>query len=54
MLRDRPTGKLYVVDVNKTDMGPPTALGLADQLRSVRILGKALRQYLTGQNDMHT
>ena len=46
VLRDRPSGRLYVVDVNKTDMGPPTALGLADQARSVRILGRALRAYL--------
>ncbi len=46
VLRDRPSGRLYVVDVNKTDMGPPTALGLADQARSVRMLGRAFRDYI--------
>lgn len=46
VLRDRPSGRLYVVDVNKTDMGPPTALGLADQARSVRLLGRAFRDYI--------
>ncbi len=46
VLRDRKNGRLYVVDVNKTDMGPPTALGLIDQVRSVRRLSRAFRDYM--------
>ncbi len=42
VLRDRPTGRIYVVDVNKTDAGPIIALTLADKLRSVARLGRAL------------
>lgn len=41
VLRDRRDGRLYVVDVNKTDMGPPTALPLLDKLRAVRALARA-------------
>lgn len=46
VLRDRQNGRIYVVDVNKTDMGPPTALALADQMRSVRRLAKAFRIFM--------
>ncbi len=46
VLRDRQSGRLYVVDVNKTDMGPPTALALIDQVRSVRLLSRAFREYM--------
>ena len=44
VLRDRDDGRLYVVDVNKTDMGPPAALGLRERLRMVRALSRAFRQ----------
>lgn len=44
VLRDRQEGRLYIVDANKTDMGPPTALPLADKMRAARALAKALRQ----------
>lgn len=47
ILRDRPTGRLYVVDVNKTDMGPPIALPFLDKLRAVARLGRALRRLVT-------
>ncbi len=47
VLRDRRDGRLYVVDVNKTDMGPPTALSLGDQLRAAVRLGDALRHAFT-------
>lgn len=40
VLRDRQDGRIYVVDVNKTDMGPPTALALADQVRAARALAR--------------
>jgi len=42
ILRDRRTGRLYVVDVNKTDM-PPLALPWRDKLRAADRLGRALR-----------
>lgn len=41
ILRDRNDGRLYIVDVNKTDMGPPIALPLADKLRATRLLADA-------------
>lgn len=44
ILRDTENQKIYIVDVNKTDMGPPLALPLKDKLTSTRILGRALRQ----------
>jgi hypothetical protein len=43
VLRDRASGRLYVVDVNKTDMGPPLALPWTDKLRAVGRLAKAFR-----------
>ncbi len=43
ILRDAKDGKIYIVDVNKTDMGPPFALPLKDKLESTQILGQALR-----------
>lgn len=47
VLRDRQSGRIYVVDVNKTDMGPPTALGLVDKLRATHRLAGALRTALS-------
>jgi len=46
VLRDAATGRLYVVDVNKTDM-PPLGLPWLDKLRAVSRLGHALRQLIT-------
>jgi len=46
VLRDGPTGRIYVVDVNKTDMGPPIALPLKDKLRSVDILAQSLTRMI--------
>lgn len=45
ILRDLTDGRLYVVDVNKTDM-PPLALRFRDKMRSARLLGEALRRTL--------
>jgi len=42
ILRDRQTNRLYIVDVNKTDMGPPLALPMKDKLKSTTILARAL------------
>ncbi len=41
VLRDARDGRIYVVDVNKTDMGPPTAMPWRDQMRAVRRLAEA-------------
>lgn len=49
ILRDNTDKKIYIVDVNKTDMGPPLALPLKDKLASTRILGQALRRAI----DLH-
>ncbi|PHR57395.1 MAG: hypothetical protein COA47_11970 [Robiginitomaculum sp.] len=46
VLRDREDGRIYVVDVNKTDMGPPTSLGFIDQFRALRILAAAFRKFV--------
>jgi glutathione synthase/RimK-type ligase-like ATP-grasp enzyme len=49
ILRDRPSGRLYVVDVNKTDMGPPIALPFPAKLKAVARMGRALRALITEQ-----
>ncbi len=41
VLRDNTSGKIYIVDANKTDMGPPVALNLGDKLKSTRRMAKA-------------
>ena len=46
LLRDASEGRLYIVDANKTDMGPPTALPLADKLHATRTLAKAFRVFV--------
>jgi hypothetical protein len=42
-LRDRATGRLYIVDVAKTPFGPPAALLWSSQLRAVRLLSRAFK-----------
>ena len=37
---------LWIVDVNKTDMGPPIALPMADKLKATRTLAHALRAHV--------
>jgi hypothetical protein len=44
VLRDRNDGRLYIVDANKTDMGPPITLNLPDKLVATRLLAKAFRE----------
>lgn len=46
ILRHADDGKIYIVDVNKTDMGPPLALPIKDKLSAVKTLGQALRDKL--------
>lgn len=42
ILRDRASGRIYVVDVNKTDAGPITSLPFREKLASMAILADAL------------
>jgi hypothetical protein len=51
VLRDRREGRLYVVDANKTDMGPPIALPLSDKLRATRLLAQAFRDFVSRPAD---
>ncbi|MBL4854508.1 MAG: hypothetical protein JKY25_09755 [Robiginitomaculum sp.] len=48
VLRDKQDGKIYVVDVNKTDMGPPLALSIADKSKAIAILTKQLLKLING------
>jgi hypothetical protein len=41
VLRDRMSGRIYIVDANKTDMGPPVALKLGAKLRATRRMARA-------------
>ena len=41
VLRDRNDGRIYIVDTNKTDMGPPSALPNRDKLTAMRGLAEA-------------
>ena len=45
VLRDRRDGQIWIVDANKTDMGPPTALPLADKLSATRAIATRFRHY---------
>ena len=38
VLRDRADGRIYIVDANKTDMGPPVVLKLGQKLRVTRLI----------------
>lgn len=46
VLRDENDGRIYVVDANKTDMGPPLALPLKEKLRATRMLASALDAHI--------
>ncbi|WP_417484117.1 hypothetical protein [Maricaulis salignorans] len=46
VLRDKADGRLYVVDVNKTDMGPPIAMKMDDKIRVTRRLAAAFLEFL--------
>jgi hypothetical protein len=45
VLRDRNDGRLYVVDVNKTNIDPPIALPLKDKLKATKRVANALKQF---------
>jgi hypothetical protein len=44
VLRDRATGKIFIVDANKTDMGPPVVLKLGAKLRATRRMARAFAE----------
>ncbi|WP_339737608.1 hypothetical protein [uncultured Maricaulis sp.] len=46
VLRDKADGRLYVVDVNKTDMGPPIAMAMDDKIRVTKRLAAAFLDFL--------
>jgi hypothetical protein len=41
VLRDRNDGRIYIVDANKTDMGPPSILSAQNKLKAMRGLAGA-------------
>jgi len=41
VLRDRSDGRIYIVDANKTDMGPPSAMRGPVKLKAMRCLAEA-------------
>ena len=41
VLRNKKDGRIFIVDANKTDMGPPVALPLGQKLRATRLLARA-------------
>lgn len=51
VLRDKADGRIYVVDVNKTDMGPPIVLPLREKMKSTAILAKALKTVIQAKID---
>ena len=48
VLRDRSDGRIYIVDANKTDMGPPSALKSQDKLKAMRGLADAFSTMVDG------
>lgn len=46
ILRDQADGRIYIVDVNKTDVGPLIALKWSVKMESMALLGQALRTWL--------
>lgn len=49
VLRDRRDGRLYVVDVNKTNIDPPIAMPLKDKLKATSRVGKALQAFVASR-----
>ena len=49
VLRDRASGKVYVVDVNKTDTGPAVDLSLRDRGKLKRAIAGAFREMIAEQ-----
>ncbi len=51
ILRDRGDGRIYIVDVNKTDLGPVIALSWRDKISSMALLGAALKRLVTQRSE---
>jgi len=47
VLRERESGRLYIVDVNKTDTGPAVVLSWKDRAIATQLLADALRAMVT-------
>ncbi|MCX7359959.1 MAG: hypothetical protein NT015_17700 [Alphaproteobacteria bacterium] len=47
VLREHSTGRLYVVDVNKTDTGPAVVLNWRDRTKATTLLSNALRKMVS-------
>lgn len=47
VLREHESGRLYVVDVNKTDTGPAVVLNWRDRARATTLLSEALRRIVS-------
>lgn len=43
VLRDGPSGKLYIVDTSKTAFGPPNRLAFIPKIRSLKAISEAFR-----------
>jgi glutathione synthase/RimK-type ligase-like ATP-grasp enzyme len=48
VLREHESGRLFVVDVNKTDTGPAVVLNWRDRAKATTLLSDALRKMLSG------
>lgn len=46
VLRDRNSGRIFIVDVNKTCMGPPVILNLRDKFRAVHRMARMFKAYI--------
>lgn len=51
ILRDAEDGRIYIVDVNKTDMGPPLALPLREKLRATDMIAKQFKAAVFGAKE---
>ncbi|MBB5518126.1 hypothetical protein [Amphiplicatus metriothermophilus] len=51
VLRDRGDGRIYIVDANKTDMGPPSALSGKGKLKAMRGLADAFAAMVEARLD---
>ncbi|MGH6949773.1 MAG: hypothetical protein ACREH4_02810 [Vitreimonas sp.] len=49
VLREHASGRLFVVDVNKTDTGPAVVLSWSDRARATTLLTNALREMVLGK-----
>jgi hypothetical protein len=49
VLREHASGRLYVVDVNKTDTGPAVVLNWRDRAKATTLLADALREMVRGK-----